>query len=120
MHRNEDIFPNPNNFNPDRWLNPTTARKLDKYLVPFSKGSRQCIGMPYVFLTQIFSSSFLVKNLLTNKSSLAYCEIYVSLGTLFRRYQALKPMPLSAEDLQYEDYFAPYRPITAKKFHVTV
>ena len=55
-----------------------------------------------------------------NISSLAYCEIYVTLGTLFRRYQALKPILLSAEDLQYEDYFAPYRPVTAKKFHVTV
>jgi len=97
MHRDLDHFPNPDSFDPERWTDPVASRKLDRYLVPFSKGQRQCIGMP-----------------------LAYCEIYVTLGTLFRRYQTLKAMPLSEEDLQFEDYFAPYRPVLAKKFRVKV
>lgn len=48
MHRNENIFPSPDKFDPERWVDPVAARFLDKYLVPFGKGSRQCVGMPYV------------------------------------------------------------------------
>src|SRR5436190_2662816 len=47
MHRNEDIFPNPDKFDPSRWLDPAVARVLNKHLVPFSRGQRQCLGMPY-------------------------------------------------------------------------
>ncbi|KAK0115636.1 hypothetical protein ONS95_000093 [Cadophora gregata] len=97
MHRNPEHFPNPDTFDPERWTEPGAARRLDKYLVPFSKGQRQCIGMP-----------------------LAYCEIYVTLGTLLRRHQNLKAMPMSEEDLVYQVYFAAYPPIDAKKFRVTV
>lgn len=46
MHRNEDAFPDPMKFDPSRWLHPEDARRLDHYMVPFGKGSRQCVGMP--------------------------------------------------------------------------
>ncbi len=46
MHLDPSIFPNPRNFNPDRWLEAEKrGERLDKYLVPFSKGSRQCVGI---------------------------------------------------------------------------
>lgn len=39
---NEDIFPEPRKFIPERWFqNPD----LHKYFVPFTKGSRQCLGL---------------------------------------------------------------------------
>ena len=44
MHDNHEIFPNPREFEPGRWLQPN-SRHLQKYLVPFSKGSRKCLGM---------------------------------------------------------------------------
>lgn len=44
MHENPDLFPSPRTFDPERWLQPDSAR-LRKYVVPFSKGSRQCLGM---------------------------------------------------------------------------
>ena len=44
MHNNKDNFPDPRAFNPDRWLQPDAAR-LRKYLTPFSRGSRQCLGI---------------------------------------------------------------------------
>jgi hypothetical protein len=53
-----------------------------------------------------------------NHSSLAYCEIYVTLGTLFRRFECLKANKLSPEDLVYDDYFSSYHPLKAEKFHV--
>jgi cytochrome P450 len=39
-----DPFPSPDIFNPDRWLQPD-SRKMERYLVNFSKGSRSCLGM---------------------------------------------------------------------------
>ena len=48
MHRDPNIWPQPDSFSPERWLNPDKAKKLEKYLVAFTKGSRQCIGMQYV------------------------------------------------------------------------
>jgi cytochrome P450 len=48
MNRNTDNYPDPEKFDPERWTNPEVAKKLDKYFVPFSKGSRQCVGMQYV------------------------------------------------------------------------
>ncbi|MCJ1457978.1 hypothetical protein MMC28_008347 [Mycoblastus sanguinarius] len=59
IHDNPSIFPNPRTFDPERWLQPSTKR-LEKYLVPFSRGSRQCAGM-----------------------ALAYSELYLGLAALF-------------------------------------
>lgn len=44
MHDNEELFANPRHFDPERWLQPDSPR-LRNYLVPFSRGSRQCLGM---------------------------------------------------------------------------
>lgn len=49
MHNNPALFPNPRAFSPERWLQPNAA-ELRKYVVSFSKGSRQCLGMKYVAL----------------------------------------------------------------------
>jgi cytochrome P450 len=46
MHGDPTIFPSPDTFRPSRWLDPVSARHLEKYLVPFGKGPRQCVGMP--------------------------------------------------------------------------
>lgn len=60
IHQNPTIFPSPHEFRPERWLeNP----RLDRYLVSFSKGSRQCLGM-----------------------NLAYSELYLALACIFRQY----------------------------------
>ncbi|DAA74422.1 TPA_exp: putative Cytochrome P450 pisatin demethylase [Trichophyton benhamiae CBS 112371] len=47
MHRNQDIFPDPDKFDPSRWLDPKVSAELEKYLVAFSKGSRACVGMQF-------------------------------------------------------------------------
>ncbi|KAL3491856.1 cytochrome P450 [Aspergillus germanicus] len=45
IHHNEDIFPDSRNFIPERWADPEKRHHLEKYLVSFTKGSRQCIGI---------------------------------------------------------------------------
>jgi hypothetical protein len=51
-------------------------------------------------------------------NSLAYCELYVVLGTLFRRFDNIKGNRLSPDDLVYDDYLSAYPPMTATRFHI--
>ncbi|KAL9079238.1 MAG: hypothetical protein Q9157_001856 [Trypethelium eluteriae] len=62
IHQNPDIFPDPAVFKPERWLGPD-AQKLKRYLVPFGKGTRMCIG-----------------------SNLANAELYIGLAMVFREF----------------------------------
>jgi hypothetical protein len=43
MHRNPRYWPDPHKFNPERFLPNDTANDRDAWM-PFSKGSRNCIG----------------------------------------------------------------------------
>jgi cytochrome P450 len=64
QHEDPEIFPEPKKFLPERWLPiETEGQRLHGYLVPFSKGSRQCVGM-----------------------NLAYGELYLTLAGLFSRF----------------------------------
>jgi cytochrome P450 len=46
MHRNPEVFPDPMKYDPTRWLDPVTFRKLDSNIMTFGGGSRACVGMP--------------------------------------------------------------------------
>ncbi|KIK54976.1 hypothetical protein GYMLUDRAFT_48175 [Collybiopsis luxurians FD-317 M1] len=61
MHMNPEVFSDPYTFNPDRWLVEDTSEMMLNF-VPFSKGPRQCIGL-----------------------NLAWCELYLILGNVFRK-----------------------------------
>jgi cytochrome P450 len=67
MHSNETVFPDPDTFKPERWLDnskgPDGIRPLSHYMVAFSKGTRMCIGL-----------------------NMAYSEIFIGLATIFRRH----------------------------------
>ncbi|KAL4795165.1 hypothetical protein BDV19DRAFT_363740 [Aspergillus venezuelensis] len=45
IHHNETIFPSSTTFVTERWMNFARRKHLKIYLVSFTKGSRQCIGM---------------------------------------------------------------------------
>lgn len=46
-HRDATVFPHPEEFLPERWLSDVTPA-MNRNFVPFSKGSRRCLGMKYV------------------------------------------------------------------------
>ena len=66
LHHEETIFPDSYSFTPERWINGKTpdGRPLDKFLMTFGRGARQCVGM-----------------------NLARAELYITLGTLLRRFE---------------------------------
>ena len=60
VHHDESVFPNSNSFIPERWIQDP---RLNRRLVAFSKGTRQCLGI-----------------------NLAYAELYICLAAIFRRF----------------------------------
>lgn len=46
--------------------------------------------------------------LLISTSSLAYYELYITLGTFFRRFKQLQVDGMTRADLEFEDWFGPY------------
>ncbi|XP_026468846.1 cytochrome P450 4g15-like [Ctenocephalides felis] len=44
MHRNPDIFPNPDVFNPDNFLPENSSSRHYYSYIPFSAGPRSCVG----------------------------------------------------------------------------
>ncbi|KAJ3521437.1 hypothetical protein NMY22_g12317 [Coprinellus aureogranulatus] len=77
MHANPDIFPEPEKFDPERWLKEDSV-ELANYLVPFSKGQRQCIGM-----------------------NLGWVELYLILGNLFRKVE-LELVDTTEKDIEWK------------------
>lgn len=57
IHDNTTLFPDPRTFDPERFIQHP---ELKKYLLPFSRGSRQCAGL-----------------------NLAYAEFYLTLAAMF-------------------------------------
>jgi cytochrome P450 len=84
MHYDPSIFPEPQEFKPERWIGDKGVG-LDRFLVPFSKGTRQCGGI-----------------------NLAWMEIYVGLATLVRRFEldvVEKGKMKSAKKMEQKEYF---------------
>nr|WNS47923.1 CapH [Capnodium sp. TTI-000886] len=95
MHHNTDAFPNPDTFDPMRWLDPNGARMREKCFVPFSRGHRMCLG-----------------------HALAMCELYCSIGTVLHKFEKLEPYKVTDEDMVYEDYVGAVHPLQANSFKV--
>lgn len=50
-HRDPAVFPDPETYNPDRWLGEQ-GKELGPYFVAFSAGARGCIGRNIAYLEQ--------------------------------------------------------------------
>ncbi|CZR67799.1 related to cytochrome P450 CYP3/CYP5/CYP6/CYP9 subfamilies [Phialocephala subalpina] len=98
LNRNPQNFPEPEQFIPERWSDPEKSKRLEnKYFAPFGRGSRQCVGM-----------------------HLAYLELYIGIGSIFRNFDRLRVDNFGPEDLEFDDYFGPFFRPTQNKFHVAL
>jgi cytochrome P450 len=89
VHNNPKLFPEPQRFNPEGWteLEPNERQHLRSHLNMFGRGTRQCAEM-----------------------RLAYADIYLMLGYLFRRLgQCMQLYETEYKrDIEYvQDYFIP-------------
>jgi pentalenene oxygenase len=50
IHRRSDLYPNPNHFDPDRWLPDHTTTLPRGAFIPFGGGTRRCIGDTFAML----------------------------------------------------------------------
>ena len=92
----ELVFPDAHHFKPERWLGDE-KRALEKYLVPFGKGQRSCVGM-----------------------NLALAELYLVIGNLFRRFE-MELSETKEEDMAMaHDFFSPFGPADSKGLRVVV
>lgn len=62
IHHDERLFPDSKKFLPERWLDGK-SKAIDKYLLSFTSGSRQCLGI-----------------------YLAHAEMYLSLSAIWRQW----------------------------------
>jgi cytochrome P450 len=57
IHRRGDLYPNPNHFDPDRWLPDHTTTPPRGAFIPFGGGTRRCIGDTFGPVTRIGTRS---------------------------------------------------------------
>jgi cytochrome P450 len=95
-HVAETIYPEPLKFNPERWLvKGEELKKLEKYFVPFSRGSRSCIG-----------------------KELALMNLYMMVANFFHKFDA-ELYQTGQQDLAMEhDFFAPFPASESKGLRV--
>lgn len=81
VHYNASIFPEPEKFIPERWLQ---SNDLDHWLVAFSRGPRMCLGI-----------------------NLAWAEMRIAFAHVYRKFN-LVPVGCLPDKLEWRDVFLPY------------
>ncbi|KAI0178737.1 cytochrome P450 [Hypoxylon sp. FL1284] len=99
MHHDENLFPHSYSFIPERWLDEQTRKQLDRGFIPFSRGSRACLGM-----------------------NLAMCEFYVAISALaLRVLPYMQLFETTTRDIEYDyDMLIPLPVTTSKGVRVTI
>jgi cytochrome P450 len=101
LHFNASIFPSPHNFNPSRWIDtsPDHLKEMHRYFVPFSKGSRSCLGI-----------------------DVAKMELVLTAGNIFQKLgRGMRLYDTTERDVSWAyDFFAPYIPVDSKGLRVKI
>lgn len=63
VHRNPDLFPDPETFRPERWLDGLDKRLPRSAYLPFGGGPRVCIGNHFAMLEAVLCLATIVQRL---------------------------------------------------------
>ena len=82
-HRDPTIFPNPELFDPSRWIpKEKITEAMNEAFMPFSKGTRACLGI-----------------------NLAYMELKVTVATLIKSFTVRVGDDMKGDDMDMRDHF---------------
>lgn len=83
IHRDEDVFPDPEVFNVQRWLGDNDTKRMEMAFSPFGAGARTCLGI-----------------------HLAYTELRLAAAEFFRKCRGAKLAgDVTWESMRPENYF---------------
>ncbi|XP_046625289.1 cytochrome P450 4g15 [Neodiprion virginianus] len=89
MHRQANIYPNPDVFNPDNFLPEKTANRHYYAFVPFSAGPRSCVGRKYAMLKLKIILSTILRNFRI-KSDLKEEDFRLQADIILKRAEGFK------------------------------
>ena len=89
LNYHPEVFPNPHDFNPDRWKEADKNPSIDMIFSPFSNGSRSCLGKNFALL-----ETKIVTYMLATKYELKLKEGYVHLLKAAALYEPVNPIIL--------------------------
>ena len=99
IHMNPNLFPAPQDFRPERWLqkDAESVESLTKYFIAFGKGSRSCLGM-----------------------NLVYAQMYLTLAAVLSRFELRLFETTRADVDMAHDFISGFPRLDSRGVRVTV